>query len=59
MLSTFSTGADFQPVLWALLTRERNEVSFLVVGGLAIIAILWIAAGLWMIRSGRDRPRVR
>jgi hypothetical protein len=58
MQSMFSTGADLQPVLWALLTRERNEVSFLVLIGLAIIAIVWIAAGLYMMRASGTRRRV-
>jgi hypothetical protein len=59
MLFTFSAGADVHPIFWSLLTAERNEVSFFVLVGLAIIAIVWIAAGLWMIRSGEHRPRVR
>ena len=60
MLSTsLSTTADLQPILWALLTSDGNEVSFFVLIGLAVVAIVWIAAGLWMIHAGEVRRRVR
>jgi len=51
------TGATVQPLVLALLTGDRTEVSFRVILGLAIIALAWIAAGLWLIHVGERNHR--
>jgi hypothetical protein len=56
--ATLVTGADIQPLVWALLTSDHTEVSFRVVIGLAIVALGWIAAGLWLIHVGENKRRM-
>jgi hypothetical protein len=51
------TIASFQPILWALLTLDRTEVSYRVIVGLGLIALVWIAAGLWLIHVGEKNHR--
>jgi hypothetical protein len=45
-----------QPV-FAMLTADRTEVSYRVVIGLALVALAWIAAGLWLIHVGEKNHR--
>jgi hypothetical protein len=56
--ATLLTGANIQPLLWALLTSDHSEVSFRVILGLAVIAAVWIAAGLWLIHVGESKRRI-
>jgi len=53
------TGLDLHPITWALLTADRAEVSFRVILGLGVIALAWIAAGLWLIHVGERNHRIR
>jgi hypothetical protein len=52
------TGANVQPLAWALFTADHTEVAFRVILGLGIIAIAWIAAGLWLIHVGERNHRI-
>ena len=52
------TGAHVHPLAWALLTADHTEVSFRVILGLAVIAAVWIAAGLWLIHVGERNHRI-
>ena len=51
------TAANVQPLVWALVTSDHTEVSFRVILGLAIVALAWIAAGLWLIHVGERNHR--
>jgi len=52
------TGANVQPLVWALFTADHTEVSFRVILGLAIVALAWIAAGLWLIHVGERNHKI-
>jgi len=52
------TAAHVQPLVWALLTADHTEVAFRVILGLALIALCWIAAGLWLIHVGERNHRI-
>jgi len=52
------TGVDIQPLVWALLTGDHTEVSYRVIVGLGVIALVWIAAGLWLIHVGDHNHRM-
>jgi len=56
--STLLTGADIHPLVWALLTADHSQVAFRVIIGLGVIALVWIAAGLWLIHVGNENHRV-
>ena len=56
--ATLLTASNIQPIVWALLTSDHSEVSFRVILGLAIIAAVWIAAGLWLIHVGENKRRM-
>ena len=57
-LTSMLTAANVQPLVWALFTADHTEVSFRVILGLAIIALVWIAAGLWLIHVGERNHRI-
>ena len=56
--ATLFTTANIQPIAWALLTSDHSEVSFRVILGLAVIALAWIAVGLWLIHVGDNKRRL-
>jgi len=56
--ATLLTGADIHPLVWALLTADHSQVAFRVIIGLAIIAAIWIAAGLWMMHAAEHKDRL-
>lgn len=57
-LTPLITGVSLQPTFFALLTADHTEVSYRVVVGLALVALAWIAAGLWLIHVGESGRRV-
>jgi len=56
MSTVLLTSIALQPV-WALLTADGSEVAFRVIIGLGLIALAWIAAGLWLIHIGEKNHR--
>lgn len=44
-------------VVWALM-NTNNQTAIGVVVGLALIALAWIAAGLWMVAAGGRARRI-
>ena len=55
---TVSNAVDTQ-ALWALLTPGHTEVAVGVIVGLALLVLVEILAGLWLMRAGGDHRRVR
>jgi hypothetical protein len=52
------TGANVPLLTWALLTSDHTEVSFRVILGLGVVALAWIAVGLWLIHVGERNHRI-
>lgn len=44
-------------IVWALM-NTNNQTAIGVVVGLALIALAWIAAGLWMVSAGAKSRRI-
>jgi hypothetical protein len=57
-LTSVSIVAGSQHIFWALSAFGSNEIADGVIVGLAVLAVVEIAAGLWLVRAGAGR-RVR
>jgi len=57
LLTSLSSVTATQQPLWAFFTFGTNEVAAGVILGLALLAIVEILAGLWLMRAGAPSHR--
>ena len=57
LLASLSSVTATQQPLWAFFTFGTNEVAARVILGLALLAIVEILAGLWLMRGGAPGHR--